>query len=353
MCWIIFQTERNQILETFNNQYERGLDWIWFTIYSPETKESKTIKIFAEIPYESNNHQLYNTFYTQFNDEPIKIRYFTSDKAKAEAETQNQTPSRYWKNKSSYYQSSFKEKKEKSEYYERIIKDYLIGNNQIGPNDTVFLHHRKASIWHTSMSNVHPFKDTSNRFQIYQNGTFHEIHTWWLLENLNPHWTDTEFLLEYLTRMSDTSHNTDQQPNLMRIKDKLESIKKIYPTASLWVVVVFDSHLNQYLVFSDAERSLYIERGETPNKIKSFSSLNPNNIQMNEYKTEWYFIMDAEWFIIIEEIINENVKKPKKNEYYNSLIMDDYFTKSTISDTYPSKNKTKYNPLYHSSKKKK
>ena len=344
MCWIIFQTNRNQILDAFSNQYERGLDWIGFTIYSNETKKTKTIKIFAELANEDMNPRAFNVFHVQFNDEPIEIRYFTGDKDQAEMQSQNKTQ----KEKSSYYQAHFQTKKKKLEYYMRIIKNYLIDNNHIWPNDTVFVHHRKASIWHTSIGNVHPFKNKSNRFQIYQNGTFHEMHTWWLLENLNPHWTDTEFLLEYITR----TPSSEQEPDLLTIKDKLESIKKIYPTASLWVVVVFDSHTGQYLVFSDAERSLYIERDKGRNKIKSFSSLNPNDLQMNEYRTQWYFIMDTMWNIIKEEIIDENIKKPKADKYYSNLIMNDYFEKESIDKTFPSNKKNK-TPPYHSWKKKK
>ena len=306
MCGIIFQKSQDTSDQLYI-QKDRGLDGVGIIFLKDNTLH--TAKVFL-------HEDLFNWDY-QLDDNPKETLYFTNNKKE-----------------STTLLTQVEIKNKAIKMYENILK-WVYKKNNIQPEDFVFIHHRKASIGGKSFENVHPFQD--DNFIIAQNGTSPAITVWGNLEGCSDTMTDTEILLRYISRDAQTHEEALTKLNLLSEKE-----------ISLGVIVLVCKKEKLITIYSDAERSLYVNHTEGLSSVLSVSSLNTDS---TEYKTSGHITFDFNGNVIDNTLEDINKEKIAKSSYYYNYNHNNYsYNQTQISDNscnkYWKKEKKKKNKEY-------
>jgi len=205
---------------------------------------------------------------------------------------------------------------ERFKWYVDYIK-WIVAQDWLEEQFCLF-HHRKWSVWSTSIANTHPF--SSKKFCIMQNWTERLLRTWWDVEWIDSDKTDTYCLLQFLTAKAKNLHE------VIDLLDWLLDLK-----ISLGVLLIIDIKTRHILFYSDWTRESYISFWTKKETIDMIESWHGNDRKIAHVNT-WYMIFTYQGNILDRDIKNPNEEiKPKVS--WRSYTDDDWVTRYPPSYT--------------------
>lgn len=174
-----------------------------------------------------------------------------------------------------------------SQLNDKLLNDYKNKIEEI--SSACLIHLRKASIGDKTLRNAHPY--IGEKFILSQNGTSRDLHSFFkekaALENfeINKYWeSDSAALLSYI-----------EERGIKTLEDIVNLLNLIKD--DLWIIFVYDKEEGTALIYSDAERELYVQIEDN----KLIRAENYKNEEEKNFYYDWYIIFNFETSVIIKK----------------------------------------------------